>query len=237
MEKIKCIIADDELLQQEILESYINKVEKLQLIGNCGNGVEVFNILKKQSIDLLFLDIQMPLLTGLELLKSLRIAPKVIFTTAYREFALEGYELNILDYLLKPISFERFLKAIDKFENASPSILNSKVNLVRQEATTPFIYVKSDKKTLKILLSDIIYFEGMKDYVQIKTISGNIVTYKTLIEFENQLPQNLFVRIHRSYIVSLSMITAYTNSYIEINMQKIPIGQFYRQAIMKTLNN
>ncbi len=109
MEKIKCIIADDELLQQEILESYINKVEKLQLISNCGNGVEVFNVLKNQSIDLLFLDIQMPLLTGLELLKSLRIAPKVIFTTAYRDFALEGYELNILDYLLKPISFERFL--------------------------------------------------------------------------------------------------------------------------------
>lgn len=191
MEKIKCIIADDELLQQEILESYINKVDKLQLISKCGNGVEAFNVLKTQSIDLIFLDIQMPLLTGLELLKSLRIAPKVIFTTAYRDFALEGYELNILDYLLKPISFERFLMAVDKFEKAVPGILNQNLNVVRQEKTTLFIYVKSDKKTLKIFLSDIIYFEGMKDYVQIKTLSGNVVTYKTLIEFENKLPDNV----------------------------------------------
>ncbi len=218
MKKIKCVIADDEQLSREILESYFSRVSHLQLIAACKNGTEVFNILKQQTIDLIFLDIQMPQLTGIELLKLLNKPPAIIFTTAYRDYALEAFELNVLDYLLKPISFERFLKAIDKYESGVSSFPENKTesNIIHTGNLADFINIKSGKKIIRILLNDILFIEGMKDYVKIKTTHTELLTYQTLAEFEQQLSPEQFLRIHRSFIISLSKIKSFNASAIDV---------------------
>ncbi|MGI8951999.1 MAG: LytR/AlgR family response regulator transcription factor [Chitinophagaceae bacterium] len=239
MNKIKCLIADDEELSLDLLESYIQQVDKLQLISKCKNGIEVFNAIKNNSLDLLFLDIQMPQLTGIELIKIIQQMPKVVFTTAFREFALDGYELNVLDYLLKPVSFERFLKAVDKYES---SVGNSLLHTQKQQISQPdfsaaFIYVKAEKKMIKIFLNQIICLEGMKDYVKIKSIEKDIITHQTLNDFEQRLPSTHFVRVHRSFIVAVDKIKAYTASKIEFDKLEIPIGSFYQKDVLKKLSN
>jgi len=238
MRKIRCILADDEQLSLEIMEKYVSKLDNYQVVNTCKNGVEVFNILKAEPIDLLFLDIQMPQLTGLELLKSLKKIPPTIFTTAFREYAMDGYELNVIDYLLKPISFERFLKAVDKFESMTlPSHIS---RLPEQEVlsgvTAPFIYVKSAKKTVKVFLKDIIYLEGAKDVIRIITVHGEVVTYQALQDFEKQLPDEAFLRIHRSYIIAIDRIRAYNASHIEIGDTELPIGHSYQRVVKNVLN-
>lgn len=237
MSKINCIIADDEELAREIIESYIHRVEKLNLVAVCSNGLEVYNAIKSNSVDLLFLDIQMPQLTGIELLRSVKNPPPVIMTTAYREFAVEGYELNVIDYLLKPIGFDRFLKAIDKYESIrNPD--NKPVNEVEQESNTDrpgFIYVKSDKKMVRVLLKDILYIEGLKDYVKIQLADKIIITHQTMSNFEEKLPANHFIRAHRSFIISLDHINAYSAGQIEIGNKSIPIGASYAKELWKKL--
>jgi DNA-binding LytR/AlgR family response regulator len=234
MKKIKCVIADDERLSAEVLETYIARLDNYQLLASCKNGVEVFNILKTQPVDLLFLDIKMPQLTGLELVRSLKKIPPVIFTTAFREYALDGYEYNAIDYLLKPISFERFLRAIEKFEGASrvqqlPEVLP----FIQPD---PFIYVKSAKKTVKVFLKEIIYLEGAKEFVKIKTDNGEIITYQTLQDFEQRLPDPGFLRIHRSIIIAVDRIRAYNTTHIEINGLELPIGHSYQRLVRDALN-
>jgi DNA-binding LytR/AlgR family response regulator len=232
MSKTKCIIADDELLSLELLESYILRVEKLELVCKCKNGDEVFNALKTKRVDILFLDIQMPKLTGIELLKAIQHPPKIVFTTAFREFALDGYELNIFDYLLKPISFERFLKTIDKLNQPLNESVSHNI-LIQHDA---FLYVKSDKKMFKVLFRDIQYIEGMKDYVKIKMTSGkDVITHQTLQEFEERLPISQFMRVHRSYIVALEKIKAYTINSLETPDKEIPIGKFYQKEVLKQI--
>jgi DNA-binding LytR/AlgR family response regulator len=230
MHKIQCVIADDEQLSRDILKAYIGKTDRLQLSAECKNGMEVFDVLKKQKVDLLFLDIQMPMLTGIELLKTMLHPPKVILVTAYREFALEAYELNVLDYLLKPVSFTRFLKAVDKFPEApyDPAPANIK-------DTPAFIDVRADKKTLRLALQDIVCLEGMKDYVRIQTSTTVLVTHQTLQYFEEQLPKEQFIRVHRSYIIALGKVTAFTSSLVEVQGKEIPIGAFYQQQVMLRL--
>lgn len=237
MKKIKCLIADDEQLAREIIEGYIKKIDKLELAATCTNGMEVYNKLKENTVDLIFLDVQMPQLTGIELLRTLKNPPPVIMTTAYREFALEGYEFNVIDYLLKPVSFERFLKAIDKFESIGnpahvPSVTVSKPI---QKDDQAFIYVKSDKKMVRILLKDILFVEGLKDYVKIQTIDKMIVTYQTMNYFEEKFSADHFIRVHRSYIISFNHITAYTAANIEIGKVTIPIGSSYAKEVLKQL--
>jgi len=231
MKKLNCVIADDEQLSRDILKTYIEKTSRLEFVAECRNGMEVFDVLKKDRVDLLFLDIQMPLLTGIELLRTMLHPPKVILVTAYREFALESYELNVLDYLLKPVSFTRFLKAVDKYP--AEELLPAKVSI---PAHAPgFIDIRSEKKTIRILLQDIISLEGMKDYVRIHTAATTVVTHQTLQHFEEQLPPVQFIRIHRSYIISLGRVTAFTQSWVEVNGKELPIGAFYQQQVMLRL--
>ena len=199
----------------------------------CNDAIEAFEILKNKSVDLIFLDIQMPQLTGLDFLKSLVKPPKVIITTAYREYALEGYELDVVDYLLKPISFERFMKAINKYYQ---SVNNSVIISDNSSVQDSYIYVKADKKVIKILLKDIFYIESLKDYVQIYTIKKSIVTKNQIGFLEEKLPADKFVRIHKSYIVSISRIDAFTSNTIEIKNKELPIGRSYKNLVLKTLN-
>lgn len=231
------MIADDEEIARGIIETYVNRLDKLNLVAMCSNGTEVYNALKTNQADLLFLDIQMPHLTGIELLRTLKNPPPVIMTTAYREFALEGYELNVIDYLLKPISFERFLKAIDKYEsirNTDNVIPNGQLKET-SNAPEAFMYVKSDKKMVRVLLKDLLYIEGLKDYVKIHLADKTIVTYQTLTYFEEKLSANHFIRVHRSYIISLHHIDAYSANHIEIGKIQIPIGSSYGKDVLKKL--
>lgn len=236
MKKIRCLIADDEQLSLEVLESYVLQLEKLQLVARCRNGIEVFNTLRDQPVDLAFLDIEMPRLTGIELLRTLQHPPKVVFTTAFRNFAFEGFELNVLDYLLKPVSFEKFLKAVDKYESMMGRPGSMSNGLPLPDISTSFIYVKADKKMIKIFLKDILFIEGMKDYVKIRTAEKETVTYQTMSYFEEKLPDSSFLRIHRSFIVAIDKITAYSASRIEIMKWEIPIGQFYQKEVLAKLN-
>jgi DNA-binding LytR/AlgR family response regulator len=234
MNKIRCVIADDEALSREVLESYISQVDKLQLITQCKNGLEVFSLLKQQPVDLLFLDVQMPQLTGLELLRSLQHPPKVVLTTAYRDFAMEGFELNVLDYLLKPISFDRFLKAIDKYAAVGMPDLPQQPPAFTG-STEAFIYIKADKKMVKVFLKNILFIESRKDYVRIKTIEKDIITYQTMSYFEETLPDAQFIRVHRSYIVAIEKITAVAATRIEMADQEIPIGAIYQKQVWRQL--
>jgi DNA-binding LytR/AlgR family response regulator len=237
MKKVNCLIADDEEIARGILESYVHQLDQLNLIGLCSNGAEVFNLLKSNEVDLIFLDIQMPVLSGLELLRTLKKTPRIILTTAYREFALEGYELNVIDYLLKPISFERFLKAIEKYEDfLHPESKASGIGAFGgDQQGQEFLYVKSDKKMVRVMLKDIRYIEGLKDYVKIYLADKTIITYRTLTYFEETLSAEYFLRVHRSYIISLHHITAYSASTIEIGEVTIPIGNSYGKDVFKRL--
>ncbi len=238
MKKIRCIIADDEVLSLEILEGYILKLDNYHLVARCRNGMEVFNTLKAEPVDLLFLDIQMPQLTGIELAKSVKEIPPIIFTTAFREYAVDGYELNAIDYLMKPISFDRFLRAIDKFETALlPSSVNHQRDVVKVASSSPFIYVKSGKKTVKVFLKDILFIEGAKEFVRIRTTQGEVVTYQTLQDFEQRLPDTTFLRIHRSYIVAVDHIRSYSTTHVEVEDIELPIGHSYQRLVADALRS
>lgn len=236
MKKINCLIADDEPIAREIIESYVRQIEKLNLVGMYSNGAEVYNALETNQVDLLFLDIQMPNLTGIELLRTLKNPPAIVLTTAFREYAIEGYELNVIDYLLKPIAFERFIKAVHKYDSTkalgniivTPEINGGTLN-------NDFIYVKSDKKMIRVLLNDIRYIEGLKDYVKIHLPDRSIITYRTLTYFEEKLSSNQFIRVHRSYIISLNHISSYSAIQIEIGKITVPIGNSYAKDILKIL--
>ncbi|MEO1516466.1 MAG: LytTR family DNA-binding domain-containing protein [Bacteroidota bacterium] len=238
---INVIIVDDEPLALDVLETYIEKIPQLKLIQRCNNALEANDALKNNEIDLMFLDIQMPQLTGIDFLKTLSRPPMVVFTTAYANYAIEGFELNAIDYLLKPISLERFMKAVNKAEEQlelqrkdSPAASSG------EEENADFIFVKADKKLVKIKYSDIIYIEGLKDYVIIRTETGRVITLQTMKSLESKLPVNIFKRIHRSYIVGIDKIQAVEGNMIEIvekNQAKhLPIGKNYREELLDIIN-
>lgn len=234
--KTKCLIVDDEPLAIEVIESHISQFDNLEVVATSRNAIKAFEILEKEKIDLLFLDIQMPKLTGIDFLKSINNPPRVIFTTAYIDYALEGYELDVLDYLVKPISFQRFLKAINKyFVIGNQSTETTRIVEQQQENEKDFIFVKSDRKNHKILFSEIRYVESVKDYIKIHTNEKRIIVKNTLSAFEEQLPSHNFIRIHRSYIVNIDFITAFTAHDIEINSIEIPIGISYKQKVFEHL--
>ena len=238
MKKINCIIADDEALARDIIKMHIKQLDRLNIVAVCTNGLEVFTAIKNMQPDLLFLDIQMPQLTGTDLLRTIKNPPATIITTAFPEFALEGYELNVIDYLLKPISFERFLKAIDKYETWL-NRGNSNAHLEAHGSVhriDPFIYVKAEKKMVKILLKDIVYMEGLKDYVKIYTLHGGVITHQTLTYFTDNLPADLFMRVHRSFIVSLIHIDSFSATEINIGKNAISIGSTYTREVTQKLN-
>lgn len=233
---IKCLVVDDEPIALDILTDYIGRINQLELVGRCRNAMEAFDVLSTKRIDLLFLDIKMPQLTGIELLKSLALPPKVILTTAYPEYALEGYELNVLDYLLKPISYQRFLKSVAKtVENTNfyhnPAIVNPAI------LSTSFIYLKEDRKMIKVPLDEILYLEGMGNYVKVVTRQRNIITYRSLNFMEQQLGREGFLRIHKSFIIALNNIQAFTAETIEISGRQLPIGNIYKKMVLATLEH
>jgi DNA-binding LytR/AlgR family response regulator len=229
---IKALIVDDEPLALDILETYMEQVPEIELAGRCANALEAREFLKNTQVDVLFLDIQMPGLTGIDFVKTLAKPPAVVFTTAYPNFAHEGFELNALDYLLKPISFDRFLKAIEKIKTKLAHALPE--NTATQVASD-YIFVKADKKFIKVNFSDILYVEGLKDYVIIKTTTGRIITLQTMKSLEDRLPKSIFMRIHRSYIVNIRRINAILGNLVEIgeknDLKQIPIGKNYRDEL------
>lgn len=234
--KIRCIIVDDEPLARNVLEKHINKISDLELVSKCGNAVEAFNVLSNREVDLMFLDIQMPQITGIDLLRSLKNKPRVIFTTAYREFAIDGYELDVIDYLLKPISFERFFKSINKvFSTARTNIPEATEFKAEPGYENPYIFIKSERKKIKIFLSEILYVESIKDYVKIVTTDKSYVTYLKIGYLEEKLPTAVFLRVHKSFIINAEKIKSYTPVEIEMPGKILTIGRYYKQKVLNFL--
>ncbi|MCU0450036.1 MAG: LytTR family DNA-binding domain-containing protein [Bernardetiaceae bacterium] len=234
---INCAIVDDESLALRLLADYVEKSPLLRLVGKFNRAIQVLPLLQAGAVDLLFLDIQMPELTGLELLKTLKTKPLVVLTTAYSEFAAESYALDVTDYLLKPVTFERFLQAVNKA---------SELLALRARATTPvpasvparggYLLAKADQKLHRIAHADILYIEGLKEYVSIYTAQNQrIITLETLKNLEDDLPQPPFIRCHKSYIANLDRVTAVVDNHLEINKKLISIGASYKAAVLAAL--
>jgi len=238
-QSIRCLIIDDEPPAREIIRRYVQEIPSLQLMGECANAIQALTILQQQTIDLLFLDIRMPQLNGTDFIKTLKNPPKVIFTTAFSEFALEGYELDVVDYLMKPIRFDRFLKAVNKaypLNGSSPAPKMVAASVVEEKKNESFVYFRADRKMVKVMLDDILYIESMKDYIKVFTMHGVIITKQSISSVEAMLPDKLFVRTHRSFIVSINKIKSFTNELVEIDKTDIPIGKLFRNGVMKVFS-
>lgn len=239
---LNVLIVDDEPLALDVLETYINQMPELKLVKRCSNALEANEALKQHDIDLMFLDIQMPQLTGIDFLKTLNDPPMVVFTTAYPNYAIQGFDLNALDYLLKPISLERFMKAVNKAidqDELSHSDHNSQSGAPAVNDGLDFFFVKADKKLVKVNFDDIIYIEGLKDYVIIRLIQGRVITLQTMKNLEERLPKNLFRRIHRSFIVAMDKVIAIEGNMVEVQEKDkaklLPIGKNYRDELLELI--
>jgi DNA-binding LytR/AlgR family response regulator len=233
--KLRCLLVDDEPPALEILESYVSAIDGFELVGTCAHAVQAFGVLQNQSVDLLFLDIKMPRLLGTDFVRSLRNPPKVIFTTAYREYALDGFELDVVDYLLKPIAFERFLRAVSKVlrTDAPASVPERDAFAPNTEA---FLYFRVDRKMVKVFTRDIRYAESVGDYVKIVTVAGKpLLVKQTLHAVEAMLPATQFVRIHRSYLAALDQITSFTPTHVEVAGQELPVGRLYQKELERAM--
>ena len=231
---IQCIIVDDEPVAREILENHLNKIEAVTVVATCKNAIEAFNQLNSNTIDLIFLDINMPEISGLSFAKSINTNIKVIFTTAYREYAVDGFNLQAVDYLLKPISFERLLQAVNKYLGEKPFEAIEKSAEIVQEKSD-FIFVRADRKMIKINFSEINYIESLSDYIKIHLADETIVTRETISAIEAKLPSKSFIRIHRSYIIALKHITSFTNEEITINNITLTISRSYKKDVLQIL--
>jgi DNA-binding LytR/AlgR family response regulator len=236
--KIKCLVIDDEPPARDILKKYIAGVELLELAGECSNAVETLSFLQNNSVDLLFLDIKMPHILGTSFLRTLKNPPKVIFTTAFRKYAVEGFDLNAVDFLLKPISFERFLQAVNKVMHMDiPVAANTNpMNESLSEQSHPFLYFRADRKMVKVFLEDILFIESLKDYIKIVTTHKVIISKQSISSLEEMLPKDAFVRVHRSYIIAVNKIDSYNTDSIEIAKKEIPIGRLFRHDVSRVLN-
>jgi len=230
--KISCHIIEDEPLASSLLVMYVNKLSVLDLVGVSSNPLQALESLKTNPVDLIFLDIQMPEMTGISFLKVLQKRPLVIFTTAYSEFALESYELDVVDYLKKPITFERFLKAVDKAEQRLYPTLAPK----EKSDVVDFIFVKEGTRFVKVMLNEILFIEGLKNYVTIHTATQKIISLQRLKSMEDQLPADKFIRVHNSYIISKSQISSVKENELIIGTIKIPIGETYLKSFMDFIN-
>ena len=232
-ESIACIVVDDEPLASKVIEEYVMQVPQLQLVGTCDSAMQAFQLLHNEHIDLMFLDIEMPEMSGLSFLKSISNPPDVILTTAYREYALESYEVDVSDYLLKPISFQRFFKSITKYIEKRNG-KNMIAPIVETDVSKGSLFVYADKKNIRVYYNDILYVESIKDYVRLHCKDGNIISKDTISRYEEILPAN-FIRIHRSFIINKSKITAYTNHDVELGKKEIPIGVSYKKEVLADL--
>jgi DNA-binding LytR/AlgR family response regulator len=233
-----CLIIDDEPIAIRVIKKHLEAFPGFNVVAECNNAIEAMPVLSGEKIDLLFCDIQMPQITGVDFIRSLSHPPKVILTTAYREYAIEAFELNVIDYLLKPISFERFTKAINKFlETESHEPTQVVFQQENSNTNSDYLFLKADKKHYKVNLDDIFYFESLGDYVMAFTLDKKIVTKERLSYLAETLPAGRFMQIHRSYLVSISKIESVGPGFVEINKKKLPVGRSYKPELSKLLEN
>ena len=232
MKKTRCLLVDDEPLAISLLEKHVRQLDFLEVAGTCPNALKALEMLKKTAVDLMFLDIRMPSISGIDFLKTLRNPPKAIITTAYREYALDGYDLDIVDYLLKPITFDRFFKAIERYLRNND--LSAPLAPVPGHEPSG-IYVKSGYKNIRINTDDILYIESLKDYIKIVTAGGTIMAKYKISDMENDLSGKGFLRTHRSFIVNPKHISAFTSNDVEIRKTELPIGESYKEQVIRTL--
>lgn len=235
--KLQCLLIDDEPPALKVLSRYITDIGGMEIVGQCGNAIEALSVLRSQRVDVIFLDIKMPLIIGTDFLKNLSHPPKVIFVTAYREYAVDGFELDAVDYLIKPVSFERFFKAITKLNQ----LLGSEVPIVSITPAAPtdaFVYLKVDRDMKKVFINDIIYIEGWKDYVKVFLSSDkNLLVKQSISSMENLFSDHKFLRVHRSYIISIDKVTSYNGLSIQLEANEIPIGRLYKQSVLERLES
>ncbi|WEK37760.1 MAG: LytTR family DNA-binding domain-containing protein [Candidatus Pseudobacter hemicellulosilyticus] len=231
--KIKCLLVDDEPPAIDLIAAYIDRMDDLEVAGRCSNAIDAFGFLQKNRIDLLFLDINMPRMSGLDLIRSLQDRPRIVLTTAYREFAADGFDLDVLDYLVKPISFDRFLKAIAKFNQLHSFRQTEVPEQLPDGFDKAYMYFKVNKEVKKIFLRDILYIESIKDYVKIVTADKALITYQRLSYMEEKLPEHKFLRVHKSFIVSADRIAGYNNDVIRVGEHSLPLGRSYKQSFLK----
>ncbi|AYL95882.1 LytR/AlgR family response regulator transcription factor [Mucilaginibacter celer] len=229
MARISCIITDDEPFARKGLEGYVNKAGFFDLKAQCEDAMELGALLAQQSVDLLFLDIQMPHLTGVEFIRSLPNPPKVIFTTAFKEYATDGFDLDVLDYLLKPIPFERFMKAAFKAKDY--------FDLKNNDPSTGYVFVKSNGKLEKVVFDEVLFIKGMENYVEIHTVARKIITHSTLRAFADKLPQRRFMQTHKSYIVASDKITSIEGNMLNIGAFEVPISRQLKDQVIQALIN
>jgi len=231
-DKIRCIIVDDEPVALDILENHISKIDKIVIVDRCKNASEAFNMINANQVDLIFLDINMPGISGISFAKSINKNIRIIFTTAYREYAIEGFDLHAVDYLLKPISFTRLLDAINNFQEVH---FSKNFPETQSETGSDFIFVKIDRKMHKINFSKILWIESLSDYLKIETSEGTKVIRETISSIEMKLPSSRFMRIHRSFIITINKIKSYSNEEVIIQNKSIPISRTYKEQVIKTL--
>jgi len=234
-ERINCIIVDDEPVAREILENHLSRIGQVHVVASCKNAVEAFQAINNHPVDLVFLDIQMPEISGLSFARSVNRNLKIIFTTAYRDYAVEGFDLRAVDYLLKPISFERLMQGIDKYleENSLP--VRDTVHGTHDQSDDS-MFVRSDRKMVRVSFSDVLFIESLGDYIKIHLSDGKtLVTRDSISNIETVLPQKEFIRVHRSYIVGRMHIDSYTSDTIGIGRHEVPISRSYREEVMKKL--
>lgn len=232
MKKTRCLLVDDEPLAVALMQKHIGQLDFMEVAATCPNALKALEILKNTEIDLMFLDISMPAINGIDFLKMLRNPPKVIITTAFREYALDGYDLDIVDYLLKPITFDRFFKSIERYLRNSDQQVQQALSQPNEPTS---IYIKSGYRNVKINIDDILYMESLKDYVKICTLTGDITTKYRISDMEDNLPDKNFLRIHRSFIINFKHITAFTASDVEIGKTELPIGESYKEQVLRML--
>ena len=233
--KLRCLLIDDEPPALKVLASYISSINGLEIAGQCRNAIEALDVLHQKTIDVIFLDIKMPRLLGTDFLKNLSHPPKVIFVTAYREYAVDGFELDAVDYLVKPVSFERFFKAITKLNRLMGREISA---VIPNDSPNPgaFVYLKVDRDMKKVFVNDIVYIESWKDYIKIFLTDGkNLLAKQSISAMENLLSEHKFVRVHRSFMVSLDKISGYNGLSVQLSEMEIPIGRLYKQSVMEKL--
>ena len=233
--KTRCVIVDDEPLARELIRGHIQKLENFEIVQECDNAMKAMEALRNNTVDLMFLDIKMPQISGIEFLKTLKNPPKVIITTAFSQYALDGFELDVVDYLMKPITFERFFKAVNKFFTSAS---HQGVSLESENGVdgNAFIYVKENKKIIKIYLKEIHFIEGLNEYIRIHTDNTRVVVKSSLLSIEKKLPSELFIRIHKSYIVSIPRIRAFNSTTIELENAKLRIGRNFKNQVFSALH-
>ena len=231
---VSCLIVDDEAVAREIIVSHLAKIENINIVHQCKNAIEAFNFINNHSIDLIFLDINMPEISGIAFAKSINKDIKIIFTTAYRDYAVEGFDLQAVDYLLKPIAFERLLKSVNRYFEVAPSPVDS--SNIKGDKGSNFIFVRSDRKMLKVDFEAIYYIESFSDYLKIHTDVGQNITRETISAIEAKLPKDQFLRIHRSYIISIQKIESYTNEHIAIAGKELPMSRSYKKEVLSFMD-